>query len=110
LRPALRKVAAECRVGNDFVAKIECELIENDQVLVPEEIYMACANPIGPGSMSMSGEDFFVLNILYRQQPTRSLKSYVYWLLCCMGTIVLESTVSQWFLPRLPNLRLALCA
>ncbi len=110
MRPALRKVAAECRVGNDFVAKIECELIENDQVLVPEEIYMACANPIGPGSMSMSGEDFFVLNILYRQQPTRSLKSYVYWLLCCMGTIVLESTVSQWFLPRLPNLRLALCA
>jgi hypothetical protein len=46
LRPALRKVAAECRVGKDFVAKIECELIQNDQVLVPEEIYMACANPI----------------------------------------------------------------
>ena len=30
LRPALRRVAAECRVGKDFVAKIECELIEID--------------------------------------------------------------------------------
>ena len=87
----------ECRVGKGFVAKIECELIENDRVLPPEEIYMARVNPIGPGSRSMSGEDFFVLYILYRQQPTRSLKSYVYWLLCCTGTIVSESTVSRWF-------------
>ena len=30
LRPSLRRVAAECRVGKDFVAKIERELIEND--------------------------------------------------------------------------------
>jgi hypothetical protein len=45
----------------------------------------------------MSGEDFVMLCILYRQQPTQSLKSYVYWLLCCTGTIVLESTVSWWF-------------
>jgi hypothetical protein len=45
----------------------------------------------------MSGEDFYVLYILYRQQPTLSLKSYVYWLLCCTGTIVSESTVSRWF-------------
>ncbi len=36
-RPVLTKVAAECRVGRDFVAKIERELIENNRVLVPEE-------------------------------------------------------------------------
>ncbi len=30
LRPALRRVTAECQVGKDFVAKIKCELIEND--------------------------------------------------------------------------------
>jgi len=97
LRPVLTKVAAECHVGWDFVAKIERELEENDRVLTPEEIYLARDNPIGPGSMSMSREDFFVLYMLYRQQPTRSLKSYVYWLFCCTGTIVSESTVSRWF-------------
>ena len=97
LRPVLTKVAAECHVGRDFVAKIERELEENDRVLTPEEIYLARDNPIGPGSMSMSREDFFVLYMLYRQQPTRSLKSYVYWLFCCTGTIVSESTVSRWF-------------
>ncbi len=30
LRPVLRKVAADCHVGWDFVAKIEQELVEND--------------------------------------------------------------------------------
>jgi hypothetical protein len=71
--------------------------VENDRVLTPGEIYGARDNPIGPGLMSLSREDFFVLYMLYRQQPTRSLKSYVYWLFCCTGMIVLESTVSQWF-------------
>ncbi len=97
LRPVLTKVAAECRVGRDFLSKIEQELIENDRVLAPEEIYGAQDNPIGPGSTIMSGEDFYVLYLLYRQQPTWSLKSYVYWLFCCTGTIVSKSTVLQWF-------------
>ncbi len=29
-RPVLMEVAAECRVGKDFVAKVERELMEND--------------------------------------------------------------------------------
>ncbi len=41
---------------------------------------------------------FFVLYILHWQERTRSLKSYVYWLFYCTGTIVSESsTVSRWF-------------
>jgi len=86
LRPVVTLVAAECRVTKKFVCKI-----------APDEIYLARSNPIGPGSRSMSGEDFFVLYILYRQEPTRSLKSYVNWLFCCTGTILSESTVSRWF-------------
>jgi hypothetical protein len=38
LRPVLTKVAAECRVGRDFVGIIEHEFMENEQVLAPEEI------------------------------------------------------------------------
>jgi hypothetical protein len=71
--------------------------MENDQVLAPEEIFMGRDHPIGPGSKSMSGEDFYVLYILYRQEPTRSLKSFVYWLYYHTGTIVSERTVSRWF-------------
>ncbi len=97
LRPVVTKVAAECHVGWDFVVKIERELMDNERVLVPEEIYLARNNPIGPGSRSMSKEDFFLLYILYRQQPTWLLKSYVYWLFCCTGTIMSESTLSRWF-------------
>ena len=93
----MTKVTAECHVGKDFVIKIEHEIMENACVLTPEEIYLARANPIGPRSRSMSDEDFLVLYLLYRQESTRSLKSYVYWLFCCTGTIVSESTVSRWF-------------
>ena len=97
LRPVLTKVASECRVDWSFVAKIERELMENERILSPEEIYLAQDIPVGPGSSSMSEEDFFVLYMLYCQEPKRSLKSYVYWLFCCTGTIVSESTVSRWF-------------
>ncbi len=90
LRSFLTKVAAECQVGRDFVANIEHELMKNECVLVPEEIYMACAHPIGPGSRSMSGEDFYMLYILYRQQPTWLLRSSMYWPFCCKGKLCLR--------------------
>ena len=61
LRPILSMIAAECRVGWDFVAKIERELVENDRVLTPKEVYLARDNPIGPGSMSMSGEILMII-------------------------------------------------
>jgi len=109
LKPALRRVAAECRVGKDFIAKIECELIENDRVLPPEEIYTARVNPIRPGTRSMSGDDFFVLDILYRQQPTRLLK------ICVLVTLLHgDDCVGEYRVavvsPRLPDSRPALCA
>jgi hypothetical protein len=40
LRPVLTKVPAECQVGRDFVAKNEHELMENERVLVPEDIWL----------------------------------------------------------------------
>ncbi len=94
-QPVVTKVAAECHVGKDFVVKIECEIMENAGVLTPEELYLTRANPIGLGSRCMSNEDFFMLYILYPQEPTRSLKSYEYWLFCCRGAIVSESTMSR---------------
>jgi hypothetical protein len=96
-RPNLTEVAAECHVGRDFVIKIERELTEKGRILAPDEIVMGRDHPIGPGSKTMSGEDFYVLYILYRQEPTRSLKSYVFWLNYYTGTIVSERTVSRWF-------------
>ena len=84
MRPVMRKVAADCRVEWHFVAKIERELMENEHVLASDEKYLARAtNLVGPGSRSMSDEDFFLLYMLYCQEPMQSLKSYVYWLFCC---------------------------
>jgi hypothetical protein len=66
-RPVVTLAAAECRVMKKFVCKIERELMENERILAPDEIYLARANPIGLGSR-MSGEDFFVLYILHQQE------------------------------------------
>ena len=73
LRPVLTKSAAECRVDWHFVVKIEREITGNKRILAPEVIYLAHANPIGPGSRSMSKEDFFLLYVLYCQDLTQSL-------------------------------------
>jgi hypothetical protein len=94
LRSVVTQVAAECHFGKDFVFKIECELMENDRVLTLDEIYIAHDIAIGPGSKTMAEE---VLYQLYWQEPTRSMKSYIYWLFCCTGTIMSKRTVSRWF-------------
>jgi hypothetical protein len=93
----MSKVALECHVTKKFVVKIEHELMENSCILVTEEILMACGLPIRPGSGSMTDEDIVILYWLYWQDPTGSLTSYVYWLFCCTGTIVLSGTVLRCF-------------
>ncbi len=97
MRPVLTKVAVECCIVKTFVVKIEWKLMEKLCILLPEEIYMACVNLIRPGSRIMSNEEIFIHYLLYWQDPTWSLKSYVYWLFCCTGMIVLEITMSRWF-------------
>ncbi len=95
--PSMSKVALGCRVSKKIVVKFEHELMENSRILAPEEILMARSLPIGLGSQSMADEDIFILYLLYWQDPTRSLKSYVYWLFCCTGLIVSSSAVLRWF-------------
>jgi hypothetical protein len=53
----LTHVATQCRVGRDFVAKVENELNLNGRVLRPEEIFANRSMPRGPGSKSMTKED-----------------------------------------------------
>jgi hypothetical protein len=108
MRPVMSKIALECHVSKKLMVKIEHELMENSHILTPEEILLALSLPIGPGSRSMSDEEIFILYLLYRQDPTRSLKSYVYWLFCCTETTMLRSTVSRWFNHAFP-LRGGLC-
>jgi hypothetical protein len=96
LRPVVTQVAAKCRIWKGFVCKIERELMESGRVLTPNEIYNARDIAIGPGSKTMTEEEMFVLYQLCQAELTWSLKSYVYWMICCKGTIVLERTVLWW--------------
>ncbi len=96
MQPSISKVALECSVSKKFVVKIEHELMENSRILAPEEILITCGLPIGLGSWSMNDEDIFILYLLYWQDSRQSLKIYVL-VICCTGTIVLSSTMLQWF-------------
>ena len=98
-RPNISLVARECNVGWHFVEKIENELFIEGHVLAPKDIYRRRSEnaPHGPGSLTLSDTDVFVLYRLYRKNPQRSLRSYVNWLFYHTGTIVSESTVSRFF-------------
>ena len=56
-RPVAMQVARRCHVGKDFVIKVEGELMDNDLVLRPEEMYLNRASPRGLGSICMSDKD-----------------------------------------------------
>ncbi|KAL7524232.1 hypothetical protein ACHAXR_001481, partial [Thalassiosira sp. AJA248-18] len=49
------------------------------------------------GSKSLSDLDVFVVLLLYHQEPSRTLKSYVLGLYMNTGTLVHESTISRFF-------------
>jgi hypothetical protein len=67
LRPVVTQVAAKCRVGKDFVCKIERELMDSNRVLTSDQIYIARDIAIGLGSKTMTKEEMFVLYQLYWQ-------------------------------------------
>ena len=73
--------------------------MEEGRVLAPKDIYKRRSDrtPSGPGVLTLTDDDAFVLYRLYRQNPTRSLISYINWLFYYTGTIVSESTVSRFF-------------
>ena len=87
----LMEVAAECHVRRDFVAKIECELMENNQVLVWQEIFMGWDNPIRPGSKHMTSEDFYLLYIfpfVFFSFPFFSFFFFLSFLFTCLHHIM----------------------
>ena len=80
--------------------KIEAELQEHGRILQPPEIQH---RRIGPGSRTLDEIDSAVLMILYLEEPSRSLRSYVDWLEGLTGTTVSQSTVSRFFLHAFPH-------
>ena len=51
----------------------------------------------------MDEADRFVVFLLYLEDPTRPLSSYVDWLCALTGTIVGKSTISRFFLEAFPH-------
>jgi hypothetical protein len=97
LRPNISVLAKRCRVSRGFVRKVEQELFSCGRVIEPEVLRKEKDVPVGPGSKSLSGLDMFVILMLYHEEPSRSLKSYVRGLSLNTGKVVHYSTISRFF-------------
>ena len=63
--------------GHSMEKKKKAEQVSNDP---NASVFDVLELVSGPGSTSMTKEDGFVIYMLYQQNPSRSLKSYIYWL------------------------------
>lgn len=101
-RPNIEALARNCKVNGHFITKIEKELKTHRGVLNPKEVYKNLEGPIGPGSKSIGETGAFILYLLYSEEPSRTLSSYVEWLEIILGVVVNESTVSWVFKTAFP--------
>ena len=62
----------------------------------PKDIYKNRDIPIGPGSKSLDDADAFIIYLLYSEEPSRILSSYVEGLEHIRGTVVSEATVHHF--------------
>ena len=97
-RPNISAIARQCGVTRSYVRTVEDELNEFGRVLQQEE--RKKHNSLSNGGLcsnSLSNEDVFVLYQLYLDEPSRTMSSYVEWLHYFTGTVVSESTISNFF-------------
>lgn len=96
-RPNITQLSKECRVSRSTILKVERELLNYQLVLDPKDIRARRDIPIGPGSISMSDVDKFIVLALYHDDPSRSCGSYQMNLYMATGTWVHETTISRFF-------------
>ena len=100
-RPNLTKVAEECQVSRWFVTKVESELLRSDDMTVKEdERNKTCSIP---GYYILDPLDYFVILLLYREEPSRILRSYVDELYHITGVEICKTTVSEILKKSFPN-------
>jgi hypothetical protein len=96
------RIAAECRVSNKFVTKVEDELLIHKRVLTPKEVKQMQRvarvelGTVGVGCNTIDTHDRYVLYALYLDQPYRSLGSYQDWLCYFTGSNPSKATISRY--------------
>ena len=76
------------------MTKVEAELISFGRVIEPETLKKGKDAPVGPDLKSTNGLDMFVIMMLFHEEPSRLLKSYVAGIFDNTGKIVHRSTIS----------------
>ena len=101
-RPVLEHIAQHHRVDRKFVRKIEAELFAHGMLLSPKEIRVNQDRPIGPGSMTLSNTELYIIIRLYYEDPNRHLRNYRDWLIIITGNAVCIDTISRVLLHGFP--------
>ncbi|KAL7530870.1 hypothetical protein ACHAXR_003720 [Thalassiosira sp. AJA248-18] len=102
-RPTLAHIASQFKVTISFVKKIEDELLCHGRVLPPKEIRANREGPVGPGSRSLCRYEFYIIMMLYWEDPRRHLRNYRDWICILTGNVVSKNTISRVILYGFPH-------
>lgn len=97
-RPNLAAVAREAGVSRKVVRKIEAEIETNGRILRPSPPNSSDKRKRGVGSYSLKKADVEVLLALMEENPFQTRRSYCVRLRKITGTVISESTVTNFFL------------
>jgi hypothetical protein len=101
-RPKITKVASMCQVDHKCVTKVEKELMRFGKVLHPDMIKQKWW--YGPDANTIDSLDAFILLMMYLDEPTRSLGTYMEILFRLTGCSALEYTISHFWARAFPSL------
>lgn len=91
IRPNISEIAAVCGVSRTCVRRIENEVLGGGTISGPP----ARTGRGGYGAYSMDLADYWLLILLYREEPSRTIGSYVHQLAFLNGTEVSCTTVTR---------------
>ena len=90
-------LARDCKVTIKTIMKVEGELIRAGRVIDPAVIVRDKDMPSGPGIITLSDLDTFILLQIHHTEPSTLLRGYQRGLRSATGTIVSTSTISRFF-------------
>lgn len=105
--PNINAVPRLCNVSWHFLHKIKNEIDPRDRVL-PATVNITKQVDFGPSSWTLNDLDIFIIMILYMDEPSHGLPTYVVLLHFFSGTLVSEGVLSHFFKKAFP-FRAVLC-
>lgn len=95
-RPHINALTRQCKVSWSYARKVEREILSHGTVVASLTLKECRNDSVGLGSKMLSRLDVFIVIMLYHQEPSYLLRSYLLTLFLDTGILVHTSTVLRF--------------